>query len=218
MNPREYVRQRLTDDDVFAAELLAIAFDRFGMELFPHTDEEGVEHPGLLPDTVVEELERIFSVQCPEIVLHKLGAAMSLKATNFFCKDKQKFWEICNILSGTLPNEEVLDLADASEVLWGLFEANEIEPLDPNDPNETFSSEIEAYVKFALESAGLDFDLTFLGEPEADALMGSGDPELEAAMGAARIEQTRAVLTDFEETKREFQERLKRLPLTTPNR
>lgn len=211
---RAEIRKRLADENIFATELLLIVLDVYG-ERAPDgsIDVGNSEVLEWLPNITITDLEFRFDVRIPESSIDKLGAACSLITTNYFFKDVTRFIDICNALSGSGPNPEYVDLADADEVLWGVYEASQIYPPDPEDEDDMFNEEIEGYIRMTLAAEGLDYDLTALGTPVSSRSFGTGDPVLEEAMGAASYEASHEVLSDLSETINKYKERLASLPL-----
>jgi hypothetical protein len=126
----------------FATSLVVLMVDHFGTEWLEWT-----------PLTIRMEIRDDFKVQPTQMNFDLLMAGVSLLTQDSFYWSLPDFNDLCNILSGEPMHPGLLDPADAASCAWGITEALLLSP--PDDLNDSFSEEIQAYIGHALKQEGI---------------------------------------------------------------
>jgi len=147
----QQAKNLLEDRDTFATVLLVLVLDLWGYEcLF---DKEDPERGPWHPTTFKSMLEEHFGVNLPKCNLDKLMAAITIKTTDMFFKNVDRFIVLANILSGDEFDPNTFEKADSVECAWAITEALLLEPPTQEEP-ETFCEEIRRYIGFVLRDEG----------------------------------------------------------------
>lgn len=140
---RQAGRELLVRDDVFATTLLALCLDLFGTEFLPTS-----EHSGWHPSTLALELAHEFQVEPHPYNLDRLFATVHLLTSDEFLHQPVAFIRTCVLFNGGGWQPDLLELADVDDCAWGVFEANLINPFEPDD---RFDPQILGYVQTLLQ-------------------------------------------------------------------
>ena len=145
-NSKAVLRSFLGSDESYATVLLLLLGDAYGKEAFKWS-----------PTTISMQLEEDFSVTLPESNLDKIMAAINVITTNYFYQDLNKFITICNVFSGDSAEHKEPDLADTSEIIWGMSESFLLWPPQEDDASydTQFSAEIVEYIRRTLIAEGI---------------------------------------------------------------
>lgn len=137
---QQRLRDLLTSDDSFATTLLVVLIDTYGTEALEWS-----------PETILMELKDDFAIQdFPQDNFDRMMAAIQVVTSDDFFKRLPSFIFLCNIFSGTNPDQ--FDPADAKECAWGMTEALLLSP--PEDENP-FSEEIRHYIGQVVDQEGI---------------------------------------------------------------
>lgn len=207
VSPETIIRSLLLSEDSFATVLFLIVMDQYGQEALEWA-----------PETIRMELEQDFHLSLPRISLDKIMAAIGIVTTNYFYKDLPKFIQICNILSGDDFDPTEFDPADSSEIMQGVTEAILLWP--PEDtPEESFSEEIQEYVRQVLQTEGVITPLSVLdwvtkGAQNIDSSW-ADDPEMYSAIYDSQQGKKSELEEEYYDNMQELKMQLKILPLKT---
>ena len=201
-------KKMLTDPGIYATTVVTLVIDDYGTEALSWS-----------PETLRMELQSDYDIELPGFVLDKLAVATMLLTTDEFFKRLSRFVTVCNVLSGSSLNTNVVDLADAAECAWGITEALILAPPDEDEP---FTEEIRRYVGKTLDWEGIKNppDLlriairdTATGLPDYEGML--SDPDLFDASFDEQLERSNEIETMLRENLIELTEQLAVLPLKT---
>jgi len=208
-NSKAVMRSFLGSDESYSTVLLLLVMDTYG--------EEALEWS---PTTIRMQLEEDFSVTLPESNLDKIMAAINIVTTNYFYQDLGKFITFCNIFSGDSAEHKEFDLADTSELIWGISEAFLLWPPEEEDaPYDTrFSAEIIEYIRRILIEEG------FIKAPDVLNVSGldetsfirdtwSDDPEMYQAIYELQQQKMDDMKMFLYDNFRDLHEQLRILPI-----
>lgn len=135
--------QLLMNPDVTGTALLVGLLDEFGVEALDWD-----------PQTINMEIEAEWHVKPPQVNRDKVQALITYLTTNLFFQNLEAFGHICNALSGEEADFEHYELPDVTQMCWAIAECTLLNPPDPKDPADQWSSEIQEYVRQRLDLEG----------------------------------------------------------------
>lgn len=203
------LQEAWTNPGAFATTLLVLFVDAYDTDAFQWH-----------PETINNEINDDFTIELPRPNLDRLMVAISLITTDSFYRSVVDFIDWCNVLNGdTIGN--AWEMADASEIAWGVTEALLIEPPEEDDP---FSPEIIGYINAVLRREGIvnPPDVLKLGVLDSGVVTGlpgefSDDPEMFAAIYEFENAKTAAINSYIKDQLQTLAEQLEALPLQSGN-
>lgn len=205
-NKRNYLRQLLKSDDVYATTLLVLLTELFDLEFLNWT-----------PETIRIEVREELGIELPPTAIDKIMAAIMLLTTDQFFKHVPTFIHICNVLSGNSFDPTVFDPADSLEMAWGITEATLIAPPEEDEP---FSEEIRAYMGYQLAEEGFQTAPDVLGIAIMPAVINdpnsifASDPEIYQAFHEKKTLDQNNIISLLKENLQELLDQLQLLPLS----
>ena len=112
------------------------------------TQEFGAEWQEWLPETLNQEISRVWGVSVTDEVSNKLGALKTFNSTDLFYHDAAAFENIVQAVNDAPMSPELMNLSSPSEIIYAFI------VLGPIDASK-LEREITAYIRVCCEHAGL---------------------------------------------------------------